>query len=104
MLQTYRTDCCHHCCLTNSAYVSYMHVEAAYTHPVVIIFTCLMLLGLQNKGDRLLAQAGSQALNGGQHMEMIKREKSVMHGELVLIGSKCQTVGCVLMLGSPPPH
>ena len=86
------------------AYVGYMHIEAAHTHPVVITFTRLMLLGLQNKRNRLLARGGSQALSGGQQMEMIRREKSIMHNEHVPVGSKCQTVGCVLMLGPPPPH
>ena len=80
------------------SYVGYMHVEAAHTHPVVITFTRLMLLGLHNKRNRLLALTGSQALNGGQQREMMKREKNVMNGEHIQIGSK----GCVLMIG--PPH
>ena len=34
------------------AYVGYMHMEAAHTHPVVVVFSRLMLLGLQTKRDR----------------------------------------------------
>ena len=51
----------------------------------MIIFTRLTLLGLHNKRNRLLALA----LNGGQPMDMMKREESVMHDE---------AVGCLLTL------
>lgn len=57
-----------------------------------------MSLALQNKWDRLLARAGSQALDRGQQMEMMKREKNVTRDEHVPIGSKYQTysVGCTI--------
>ena len=32
--------------------MGYMHMEAAHTHPVVVVFSRLMLLGLQTKRDR----------------------------------------------------
>ena len=54
-----------------------MQMEAAHTHPVVVVFTRLMLLGLQKKRERLQTSAGSQALNGVQQMEMVKREADV---------------------------
>ena len=54
-----------------------MHIEALHTHPVAVVFTRLMLLGLQKKRERLQTRAGSQALNGAQQMEMVKREEDV---------------------------
>ena len=58
-----------------------MQVEAAHTHPVVIVFTRLMLLGLQSRRDRLEAEAGGKALNAGQEMPMTQREKALNAGQ-----------------------
>ena len=83
------------------AYVGYMQMEAAHIHPVVVIFTRLMLLGLQNKRERLQTRAGSQALNGTQQMEMVKREKTIQCEGDVKIGSKYRAVDCAVTTGPP---
>ena len=83
------------------AYVGYMQMEAAHTHPVVVIFTRLMLLGLQKKRERLQTRAGSQALNGTQQMEMVKREKTIQCEGDVKIGSKYRAVDCAVTTRPP---
>ena len=83
------------------AYVGYMHMEAAHTHPVVVIFTRLMLLGLQNKRERLQTRAGSQALNGDKQIEMAKREKTIQREGDVKTGSKYGAVDCPETTGPP---
>ena len=83
------------------AYVGYMQMEAAHTHPVVVIFTRLILLGLQKKRERLQTRAGSQALNGTQQMELVKREKTIQLEGDVKIGSKYEAVDCAVKTGPP---
>ena len=81
--------------------MGYMHIEAVHTHPVAVVFTRLMLLGLQKKRERLQTRAGSQALNGTHQMEMVKREKTIQREGDVKIGSKYEAVDCAVTTGPP---
>ena len=78
-----------------------MQMEAAHTHPVVVIFTRLMLLGHQKKRERLQTRADSQALDGDRQMEMVKREKTIQLEGDVKIGSKYGAVDCAVTTGPP---
>ena len=82
--------------------MGYMQMEAAHTHPVVVVFTRLMLLGLQKKRERLQTRAGSQALNGAQQMEMVKREKTIQRDGDAKIGSKYGAVDCAVSSTESP--
>ena len=80
--------------------MGYMHIEAVHTNPVAVVFTRLMLLGLQKKRERLQT-AGSQALNRTQQMEMVKREKTIQREGDVKLGSKYGAVDCAVTTGPP---
>ncbi|XP_070212924.1 receptor for retinol uptake stra6-like [Littorina saxatilis] len=54
------------------AYVGYMQIEAAHTHPVVIIFTRVMMLGLQHKRERVRAQEGKLNAEGTTQLNEAK--------------------------------
>ncbi|XP_070173788.1 stimulated by retinoic acid gene 6 protein-like [Littorina saxatilis] len=62
------------------AYVGYMQIEAAHTHPVVIIFTRVMMLGLQHKRERVRAQEGKLNAEGATQLNAAKESAIQQNG------------------------
>ncbi|XP_076453747.1 receptor for retinol uptake stra6-like [Babylonia areolata] len=59
------------------AYVGYMHMEAAHTHPVMIVFCRLMFLGLSDKRERERQRSDSPDTPSSDCLELVVRNNRV---------------------------